>query len=115
MMLSKKLSIRCLLGIVVVGYSACAAGEHSARADAGVAADTVVTGAAIYTVDACRSWAQAMAVKDGKIIFVGCDKDALPYIGPKTVQLKLTGEMVVPGFHDCHVHPVESGIEQGTC
>ena len=78
-------------------------------------ADIVVTGAPIYTVDASRTWAQAMAVKDGKIVFVGDELGAKKYAGAGTQYVQLSGGMILPGFHDCHVHPAESGIELGRC
>jgi predicted amidohydrolase YtcJ len=86
--------------------------DVNATPAATVVADFVVVGAPIYTVDACRSWAQAMAVKDGKIVFVGDEQHSRSFIGDKTRLLKLNGGMILPGFHDCHVHPLESGVEQ---
>ncbi len=78
-------------------------------------ADMIVSGAPIYTVDGCRTWAESMAVKDGKIIFVGQESAARAFEGPATDHLKLHDGMILPGFHDCHVHPLESGIELGHC
>jgi predicted amidohydrolase YtcJ len=78
-------------------------------------ADLVITGAAIYKVDAARSWASSLAIKNGKIVFVGDDNAAQRYIGRTTRVRKLHGEMMLPGFHDCHVHPVEAGMEQARC
>lgn len=78
-------------------------------------ADLVVTGAEIYTVDGARRWAHAMAVKDGKIVFVGEDWAAKDFVGPATEQMQLHGEMILPGFHDSHVHPIDSGIELSLC
>ncbi|CAN5164567.1 amidohydrolase [soil metagenome] len=84
-------------------------------AEAPLKADLVVTGADIYTVDGARRWAHAMAVKDGKIVYVGEDKAALDLVGPATQQIPLHGEMILPGFHDSHVHPIDSGIELALC
>lgn len=78
-------------------------------------ADLVITGAEIYTVDDCRRWAHAMAVSKGNIVFVGDDAGARAYVGPATEKIELHGEMILPGFHDSHVHPVESGIELSHC
>jgi predicted amidohydrolase YtcJ len=78
-------------------------------------ADLVITGAAIYKVDAARSWASSLAIKNGKIVFVGDDNAAQHYVGSTTRVRKLHGEMMLPGFHDCHVHPVEAGMEQARC
>jgi predicted amidohydrolase YtcJ len=67
-------------------------------------ADLVVRNAAVYTVDATRSWAQALAVKAGRIVFVGSDRDAAGWIGPATGVVDAQGRLILPGFHDTHVH-----------
>jgi len=47
-------------------------------------ADLVLRNGAVYTVDAARSWAQAVAVSAGRIVWVGTDGDAARWIGGKT-------------------------------
>ena len=74
-----------------------------------------MTGGAVYTVDAARSWAQAVAVRDGRIVYVGSDAGARALVGPKTRVLSLEGRLVLPAFQDAHVHPVSGGIELGQC
>ena len=74
-------------------------------------ADLVLRGAAVYTVDGSRSWAQAVAVSGGRIVFVGPDSAIDGWIGPSTRVLDLAGRMVLPAFHDAHVHPVSGGVE----
>jgi predicted amidohydrolase YtcJ len=86
-----------------------------ARAPAHAAADLVLLGGRVYTMDDSRSWAEAVALDDGKIVFVGSDVDASAFVGPKTRVLELEGKMVLPGFQDSHVHPVTGGIELGQC
>ena len=78
-------------------------------------ADLVLSGAAVYTMDAARSWAEAVAVRDGRIVFVGQAAEAKPWTGPRTRVLDLTGRMVLPGFHDAHIHPVSGGVELAQC
>jgi hypothetical protein len=78
-------------------------------------AELVLRSGAVYTVDASRSWAQALAVGGGRILYVGTDGGATSWIGPKTRVVELRGRMVLPSFHDAHVHPVTSGIEVGDC
>lgn len=78
-------------------------------------ADLVLTGAAVYTVDAARSWAEAVAVRDGRIVFVGAAEGARAFQGPRTRVLELAGRMVLPGFHDAHIHPVSGGVELAQC
>ena len=67
-------------------------------------ADLVLRHATIYTVDAVRPTAQAVAVKDGKILFVGSDAEVGKFVGPATRSLDLAGRFVYPGFVDAHAH-----------
>ncbi len=70
-------------------------------------ADLVVTNARIYTADTARSLAEALAVKAGKIVFVGSAADAAPFTGPKTTVERLDGKLVLPGLIDSHIHPLD--------
>ena len=79
------------------------------------AADLVLTGGAVYTVDAARSWAQAVAVSAGRITAVGSDADMRPFVGSRTEVVNLRGRMVLPGFQDAHVHASSGGLELGRC
>ncbi len=78
-------------------------------------AELVLRGAAVYTVDGARSWAQAVAVSGGRIVFVGSDSAARAWVGPSTKVVELQGKMVLPAFHDAHVHPVSGGVEALEC
>jgi predicted amidohydrolase YtcJ len=101
---------RAFLGSVL-----CLALAAAAPRPAPFPADLVFRSGAIYTVDAARSWAEAVAVSGGKIVFVGTDAGARAWTGPKTKVVDLSGKMLLPSFHDSHVHPVTSGIEAGQC
>lgn len=85
------------------------------RAPEHPAAELVLRGGHIYTMDDSRSRAEAIALDQGKIVFVGSDADVAPFVGPTTRILELAGKMVLPGFQDSHVHPVTGGIELGQC
>ena len=78
-------------------------------------ADLALRGGAIYTVDGARSWAQTIAIDDGRIVYVGTDAGASDFIGPETQVVDLKGRMVVPGFQDVHIHPISGGIEANAC
>ena len=65
-------------------------------------ADLVVENALIYTVDAKKPKAVALAVKDGKFIYVG-DKVAA-HVGPQTQRIDAKGAAVIPGLIDSHTH-----------
>jgi len=78
-------------------------------------ADLVVRGAPIYCVDGPRRWAQAMAVEQGKIVYVGSEAGVSAFRGEQTRELILTRGMVLPGFCDSHVHPLWAGLEARRC
>lgn len=72
-------------------------------------ADLIVTNARIYTVDDARPLAEAMAVRDGRILFVGSNRGAQSFAGPRSNRLDLRGQTVIPGMVDAHAHLVSLG------
>jgi len=79
------------------------------------AAELVFTGGAVYTMDAARRWAQAVAVRGGRIVAAGTDREVRGLVGPGTEVVDLAGGMLLPGFQDSHAHPVSGGYEQLRC
>src|SRR5260370_41018595 len=67
-------------------------------------AELVLRGGMIYTVDAARSWAQAVAVRGGTIVAVGTDAQIEELTGSGTPGGDLGGRMMLPGFVDPHAH-----------
>ena len=108
------MTCKTLLAAVVLLTCGCAdAPEPSAESLS--KADLVMVNGDIYTVDAARSWADAVAVKGEHIIYVGTDAGAQPFIGGDTKVVDLDGRMVLPGFQDVHVHPPSSGVSYLEC
>jgi predicted amidohydrolase YtcJ len=70
--------------------------------------NVILKNGSVYTVDRERSWAQAIAIADDKIVFVGSDADVERYIKPDTDVLDLDRKMVLPAFVDSHMHPAHS-------
>lgn len=85
------------------------------KAQDGQRADLVFKNGAIYTSDASRSWADAVAIKNGKIIYVGPNSGVQQYVSRTTSVIDLQGKMLLPGFSDSHVHPVSSGRQLNQC
>ncbi|MFE2522766.1 amidohydrolase [Streptomyces sp. NPDC059382] len=77
------------------------------------AADTVLTGARVRTLDPDRPEAHAVAVRDGEILAVGDESDVRDWRGPATEVIDLGGATLTPGLTDAHSHPVW-GIEMAT-
>ena len=67
-------------------------------------ADMILLHGRVYTVNAKHPWAEAIAIRDGKIVAVGSDKEMARYRGPATKVLDAKGHLVLPGITDCHVH-----------
>lgn len=88
---------------------------HVTAADAPEPAEIVFRGGAVYTVDSVRSWANAVGIRGGKIVYVGTDAGATGWINARTEVIDLQGKMLLPGFHDSHVHLVGGGIELAEC
>lgn len=63
-----------------------------------IAADLVFQSGNIYTVHARRSWAQAIAIRNGAIIYVATDAAAAEHVGPDTKVVELNGRMMLPAF-----------------
>lgn len=92
------------------------AGAAKAAQASSAKADLVLRNGAVYTEDAARSWAEAVAVRGETIVYVGPDRGAGAFIGPRTRVLDLGGKMVMPGFQDSHIHPISGGISYSvTC
>lgn len=87
---------------------ALAAAAMAAAAAAPSAADLVLTDGRVYTVDAAHSTAKSIAVKDGRIVYVGTDDGARKWIGPATTARALSGRLVLPGLIDSHMHPIDT-------
>lgn len=80
-----------------------------------LAADIVLRGGAVHTVDDTRPKAAAIAIRAGRITAVGDDREVAGLIGPRTRLIELRGRTVLPGFQDAHIHPPESGLDELRC
>jgi len=79
--------------------------------------DLVLTGAEVRTVDAEDALAEALAVKDGRVVAVGSAAEVGALAGPNTRTVDLSGKTVIPGIQDSHIHflplgrDITSGVE----
>ena len=94
--------------IVVLILTACEPSVESA--------DVVLRGGIVRTMGALATpAATSVAVREGRIVRVGDDEDAAAMIGPETQVVELEGRLVLPGFHDTHVHVLDGGIADTDC
>src|SRR6478735_5070777 len=57
----------------------------------------------------------ALAVADGRVLAVVPDTEIDAYAAPGAEVVDLAGGLVLPGFQDAHVHPVQGGVERMRC
>ncbi|WP_374363012.1 amidohydrolase [Pseudoduganella danionis] len=78
-------------------------------------ADTIYRNGYVYTVDAKDSVQQALAVRAGRIVYVGDDAGAQALAGKQTRVIDLQGRMLMPGLIDGHMHPQSGGSRLLNC
>src|SRR5512142_1317639 len=74
------------------------------------APDLVLVSAKIWTGDPARPQAEALAVREGRIVAVGTNAEIEKRAGPGTKRLDARGRRVVPGFIDSHTHMSMGGF-----
>jgi predicted amidohydrolase YtcJ len=72
-------------------------------------ADIAIINANIRTMAEKMPRAEAVAIRDGRIVAVGTDLDIRPYIAKTTRIIDAAGQLVLPGFNDSHVHFIGIG------
>lgn len=77
-------------------------------------ADLVFLDGPVFTADPARSWTDAIAVREGKIVATGRSRVADVTASSSKV-ISLQGRMLMPGVIDAHAHPVFGGLEMGEC
>jgi predicted amidohydrolase YtcJ len=98
--------IRCLLVsffLLCAGFAFCkqATAQQSARVNP---ADILIVHGKIYTLDSKKPWAEAIAIRKGKIVSVGSALEVEKFRGIGTRRIDAGGKLVLPGFTDCHIH-----------
>ncbi|KXI28190.1 amidohydrolase [Paraglaciecola hydrolytica] len=78
-------------------------------------ADLILLDARINTQDAAQHLAQAIAIKDGRIIAIGTNAQALQAQGHNSQVVRMAGKMVLPGLIDSHIHSIEGALAMNAC
>lgn len=72
--------------------------------------DFILMNGRIATQDERRSFAQAVAIQDGRFAAVGSNEEIMALRGAKTRVIDLGGRTVIPGLNDSHMHPIRGGL-----
>jgi predicted amidohydrolase YtcJ len=100
---------KVVAGALLSAQVLCAQGARCADTAVQTPADTVYRNGFVYTVDAHDSVQQALAVRDGRIVYVGADAGLSSLVGANTKQIDLRGRVLMPGLVDGHMHPLMGG------
>jgi predicted amidohydrolase YtcJ len=74
--------------------------------------DVILHNGLVYTGQPGSPKATAVAIRDGRILAVGGDRDILAMAGRNTRRIDLARRRVLPGFNDAHAHPWQGGVAQ---
>ena len=74
------------------------------------AADLIVVNGRVYTVNERQPWAEAVAIRDGKVLAAGSTAEIELYRGSSTKTIDAKGHLVLPGFTDCHNHFLDGSL-----
>src|SRR5262245_18785619 len=103
--------MRGAMAFSIVAFACLAVGASGQVSPISAApADIIFINGKLWTVDAIRPGAQALAVFRDRILKVGSDDAIKQYAGLQTKVIDLHGRRVVPGFYDSHVHLLGSGM-----
>src|SRR5512139_2678280 len=92
--------------VIMCAATAASCGTGTASAPG---ADLIVTNARVWTVDAARPEAQAIAVRGDRIVAVGTPAEVEQMRGEATRVVDAAGRFLMPGFHDAHIHLMTGG------
>jgi predicted amidohydrolase YtcJ len=95
--------------VVLCSFFLLLGGCQKAKKASSEDADLVIRNARVYTVDSQRPWAQAVAVKGDRIVWVGDESGVSSQVGSATRVIDAGGRMVLPGFIDSHFHVLLGG------
>jgi len=102
-----KLSLLSIITVAIIVWIGSSTGALAPEREA----TAIYTGGDIITINDSQPTAEAIAVKDGKILAVGAKADVLKHKGTATKMLDLGGKTLLPGFIDAHGHVFNTGLQ----
>lgn len=105
---SMKQLLTSLIFLLLSTFSAYC-GDTSSRLVAAEDANLILRNGKVVDVET-GLFSSAVAVRDGKILFVGSDESSKSFEGPDTKVINLNGRTVIPGLNDSHLHVIRGGL-----
>ncbi|WP_429158581.1 amidohydrolase [Aeromonas media] len=99
------------MNITPIAIALLAASSANAASPANPTAQTIYLGGDIVTVNDAAPTAQALAIRDGRILALGSERDILTLRDGETRVVDLQGKTLIPGFIDAHGHVFNTGIQ----
>lgn len=99
-----------LIALAIIRFAISVSAQMSARI---APADILIIHAKVYTLNQAAPWAQALAIRHGKIVSVGPDEVVEKMRGIGTKVIDAGGKLVLPGFTDCHIHFLSGSLALG--
>ncbi len=96
--------------LILLGLAGAMAGAAFPAQSEQLAADTILTGGKIVTLDPHGTVAEAVAIGRGRILAVGKATDVAKTSGSGTRVIDLGGRTVIPGLIDSHIHAIRAGL-----
>jgi len=109
---SARAVLRVIISAVICASFALSAQQPPTDAQP---ADRVYRNGVVFTADANHTNAEALAIREGKIVYVGANQGVAAFIGPSTQVVDLGAAFLMPGLIDGHMHPLEAGAQLLKC
>ena len=106
--------LACLAAAVLLSSSMSPQSQETPKADAIYLHGNIYTGVASTSSFRVVQRAEAMAVRNDRLLAVGSEEEVMRLKGPQTSVVDLQGHFVMPGFNDAHTHLTDAGFKKLT-
>ena len=105
-MATRRTIVSGMAAAAAAGLSPFRSGAHAMTQTA----DLILTGGKVTTLDRTNPQADAIAIRDGRFLHVGSERNVIAFAGPDTQRIVLGGRRVIPGLIDSHMHIIRGGL-----
>jgi predicted amidohydrolase YtcJ len=106
----ERLNRRDVIAGAAASVALAALGERRAKAQEPAMSDLILHGGRITTLDPARGEVSAIAIRDGRVLAIGGDREVLAHRSDATRIVALEGRRAIPGLNDSHTHPIRGGL-----